>query len=360
MQTNLNVRALRPIVVLVVLALLGGLWAALVRIGWRLPQLPVPIAGQHGALMVSGFLGTLVCLERAVALRRHWAYAAPVLTAIGGLALLLGLPFAIGRSLLALGSLGLALVFVFIYRQRSTVDILSMFVGAVMWLVGNMLWLFGSPIYDAVPWWAGFLILTIGGERLELSRVLVLRRNSQLMFSFAAGLFAMGLLVSLLDFDIGLRIAGAGLFALGAWLLRYDVARRTIRQSGLTRFIAACLLPGYVWLMIGGALWSLSGGASTAGFMYDAMLHSLFLGFVFSMIFGHAPIIIPAVTRIDIAYTPLFYGHLALLQLSLAVRVLADLAGAQPVRMWAGMFNVVAVLLFLGVMIPSARRESQK
>ena len=360
MQTNLNVRALRPIVVLVVLALLGGLWAALVRIGWRLPQLPVPIAGQHGALMVSGFLGTLVCLERAVALRRHWAYAAPVLTAIGGLALLLGLPFAIGRSLLALGSLGLALVFVFIYRQRSTVDILSMFVGAVMWLVGNMLWLFGSPICDAVPWWRGCVILTIGGERLELSRVLVLRRNSQLMFSFAAGLFAMGLLVSLLDFDIGLRIAGAGLFALGAWLLRYDVARRTIRQSGLTRFIAACLLPGYVWLMIGGALWSLSGGASTAGFMYDAMLHSLFLGFVFSMIFGHAPIIIPAVTRIDIAYTPLFSGHLALLHLSLAVRVLADLAVAQPVRMSDGMFNVVPVLLFMAVMIPSARRESQK
>ena len=57
-----------PLVFVVVLALLGALWAALMRVGWRMPPLPVPIAGYHGALMISAFLGTLVSLERALAL----------------------------------------------------------------------------------------------------------------------------------------------------------------------------------------------------------------------------------------------------------------------------------------------------
>jgi hypothetical protein len=31
-------------------------------------------------------------------------------------------------------------------------------------------------------------------------------------------------------------------------LATFDIARRTVRQSGVTRFIAVCLLSGYVWL----------------------------------------------------------------------------------------------------------------
>lgn len=62
---------------LVVIVLLGGLWAALIRIGWRLPNI-TPTAGHHGALMISGFLGTLVSLEYATVLKRTWAYARPL------------------------------------------------------------------------------------------------------------------------------------------------------------------------------------------------------------------------------------------------------------------------------------------
>jgi hypothetical protein len=87
------------------------------------------------------------------------------------------------------------------------------------------------------------------------------------------------------------------------------------------------------------------------------MLHSLFLGFVFSMIFGHAPIIISSVIDVDVTYRPLLYAHLALLHVSLVVRIAGDLAGNVSLRMWGGLFNVVAVLLFLGVMARSARRR---
>ena len=346
-----------PFMALALLSLLAALWAALARIGWGMPPLSIPIAGQHGPLMVSGFLGTLISVERVVALRWRRAYAVPILSGLGAVALFTGLSPVIGRGLITLASIGLALMLVWMIRTRPAAYVFTMGIGGLMWLTGNLLWLSDGPVYRAAPWWAGFLILTIAGERLELARVLAPGGGARKTFIGVIAIFVSGLLVSLVDYRAGLALAGIGLSGLGAWLLRNDVARLTIRQSGLTRFIAACLLPGYVWLIIGGILWLAFGGTSTAGFAYDALLHAVFLGFVFSMIFGHAPIIIPAVVPIDIDYRPLFYAQLVLLQMSLVVRILGDLSGQPLLRMWGGLFNVLAVLLFLAAMARSARRR---
>ncbi len=352
LQTAMRV----PIVLAVVLALFAALWAALVRVGWKMPALPTPIAGQHGALMISAFLGTLVSLERAVALQKKWAYLAPIGSALGGIFLLVDVPPEIGRGLIALGSLGLVAVFAFIYHLHPTADVATMALGSVMWLVGNVIWLTGESIYRAVPWWAGFLILTICGERLELSRVLMLRPSSRTIFKIAVGVFSIGLLLSLFTLDLGLRVSGVGLILLGAWLLRFDIARHTIKKTGLTRYIAACLLPGYLWLIVGGGLWLIA-GLPSSNLTIDAMLHTLFLGFVFSMIFGHSPIIVPALLPLDITYRSVFYVPLLVLQSSLVVRIMADLMLNPTLRQWAGLFNVLAILLFLGVMAMSTRRR---
>jgi hypothetical protein len=345
-----------PIVICVIIALFAALWAALVRVGWKMPALPTPIAGQHGALMISAFLGTLVSLERAVALRKNLAYAAPVFSALGGLALILGLPAEIARGLIAAGSLGLVIIFAYIYHLHPTADVVTMALGSIMWLVGNLLWLFGESVYSAVPWWAGFLILTICGERLEISRVLFLKQSSRTLFKIAAGVFSIGLLASWFSLTFGLRLAGVGLILLGAWLLRFDIARHTIRQTGLTRYIAACLLPGYVWLVFAGGLWLIA-GLPSSNLIIDAMLHTIFLGFVFSMIFGHTLIILPALMPVDITYRSIFYAPLVLMQSALIVRVFADLTSNLALRQWAGLFNVLAILLFLAVMLLSARRR---
>jgi hypothetical protein len=137
------------------------------------------------------------------------------------------------------------------------------------------------------------------------------------------------------------------MIVLAAWLLRYDIARRTVLQSGLTRFIALCLLAGYVWLALGGLLRLASGEFVTGGLYYDAMLHTIFLGFVMSMIFGHAPIILPAVLGRALRYSSLFYVHLVLLHVSLILRVIGDLSGVLLLREWGGMLNVIAILAFL-------------
>ncbi|MBE0688741.1 MAG: hypothetical protein IH587_01305, partial [Anaerolineae bacterium] len=113
-------------------------------------------------------------------------------------------------------------------------------------------------------------------------------------------------------------------------------------------YIAACLLSGYVWLGIGGllAIWK---GAVYAGPDYAAILHAFLLGFVFSMIFGHAPIILPALTGLRLNFSRVFYAHLVLLHLTLAYRIYGNLALDFTARRWGGLLNVIAVLLFLAV-----------
>jgi hypothetical protein len=335
-----------PLMILAVVALAAATWAGLVRLGWHWPALGPALPRFHGPLMVSGFLGTLISLERAVALERRWTFLAPLLSGLGGVLLIVGVSGWPGPLLITLGSLGLMATFGLVLRRQPALFTSTMALGTLAWLVGNGLWLLGRPIHRVVLWWAGFLVLTIVGERLELSRLLQLSQRSHRLFLLALGLFVTGLVVTEVDLSAGTRWTGAGMLALAVWLLRYDVARRTLHQSGLPRFIAVCLLSGYVWLGVSGGL-ALRFGALVAGPRYDAMLHALFLGFVFAMIFGHAPVIFPALLGLPIHFRPIFYAHLVLLHVTLLLRLVGDLAGWSPGRLWGGLLNGVVLLLFL-------------
>ena len=206
-----------PLLLLGMAALVIGSLAGLARLGVDVPALARAQAGGHGALMVAAFFGTVISLERAVALRRLWPYFGPSFAGLGGLAV---------------------------------------------------------------------------------------------------------------------------------WLLRYDIARQTIRQTGLTRFVAICLLSGYAWLAVGGLL-GLAGGFGTGHAWRDAALHAVFLGFVFAMVIGHAPIIFPAVMRVKISYHPVFYLPLVALHLSVLARVAGGLGEIWPLRRGAAIANGVALLLFV-------------
>ncbi len=361
-------RARFPLMALTMLALLAAVWSGLLRLGWRLPLLQPRLPIAHGPLMVSGFLGTLISLERAVALSASftsasdtrsqskagktglnygWMYVGPALSGLGAALLIAGVSSWPGPLLMTLGSAGLVAISVVIVRRQFALYTVTMGLGALAWLVGNGLWLTGQPIPRVVFWWAGFLVLTIAGERLELARILRPSRASLVAFLAVISLLLIGLLMSTYRLDVGIRLAGGGMTGLALWLLRYDVARRTLRKGGLARFIAACLLSGYFWLAAGGLMGLIFGGVM-AGPSYDAMLHAVFLGFAFSLIFGHAPIVFPAVLGVPLAYHPTFYLPLSLLHLSLTLRVAGDLLGWWAARQWGGLLNVVAVLLFLG------------
>ncbi len=335
-----------PVLALAILALLAALWAGWVRLGWLWPVPEADFTLIHGPLMVSAFLGTLIALERAVALGQRWMYAGPLFTGLAGLSLAFGLNALAGAILITLGSLGFLGILIVILRRQLALYTLTMFVGVSSWLIGNLLWLSGFPIYRIVVWWISFLVLTIAGERLELGRLVRLSRLAESLFVVAAAILLLGNIAGVFAFDPGTRISSLGLLCLGLWLLRFDIARRTIHQEGLPRFAAACLLAGYAWLSLSGMLGLILGGQA-GGFKYDALLHTVFVGFVISMIFGHAPIIFPAILHLPIRYRPVFYVHLALLHLSLMIRIAGDLAASSPWRMWGGLFNGIAILIFL-------------
>jgi hypothetical protein len=327
-------------------ALLSALWAGLLRLGLGLPAIQSGLYTAHGPLMVSGFLGTLISLERAVALGEGWAYVAPSLSGLGALALIAGVPDPPAALLITLGSAALIVNFLAILRRQAALFTVTMALGAVAWFVGNCLWLAGIPIIEMFFWWTGFLVLTIVGERLELSRLTGFDEQKKTAFLVGVGVFSASLAISSRIPGTGLRLAGLSMLAMALWLARYDLARRTVKQRGLTRFIAVNLLAGYFWLGIGGIAWLCFGDDLTT-FHYDMMLHTVFLGFVFSMIFAHAPLIFPAVLQRQLPYRNSFFVHSAVLHLSLVVRMTGDLSGSYEAYEWGALLNVLAVLVFV-------------
>src|SRR5574343_275523 len=325
-----------PLLFFGMLSLLGGVMAGLARLGWSVPGPAVQAAGVHGPLMIAAFFGTVISLERAVAVGHNWAYLAPLAAGLGGIALLAGAPL-IAASVVAL-------------RRQVAAFTVVLTLAAGCWLVGNLIWLAGGDPAAAVPWWLLFLVLTIAGERLELTRFLPTPPLAQKLF---IGIVGVLLLAALAAAD---RLLAGGLIALALWLLRYDIARRNVATTGLTRFIAACLLSGYFWLLAAGLL-GLAGAFVPGHAWRDAALHAIGLGFVFAMVFGHALIIFPAVTRIRIPYRPVLYLPLALLHLTLALRVGGGLGDVFALRHLAGLLNGLVLLVFIATIVTLVSRN---
>lgn len=336
------------------LALLLGLNAALLLLGLWAPLSFASIASLHAPLMVFGFVGTFVVLERAVAARRWWGFAAPALLGLGSLVLLSPLPLAVGKTMLALGMMALLAVYAVIWRRLPAAATAIQILGAVSGLSATLLWLSNATIPMLVPGMAVFLILTIAGERLELGRVspVLDARAERLGLASALLLVVMAAIAPLWPV-VGYPLLGAALALLVAWLFRYDVATRLVNTTGLPRYMAACLLTGYVWLIVASGIW-LVAGQVTSGPLYDAVLHSIFLGFVMSMIMAHAPVILPAVLRKPLPYRWFLYLPVVLLHVSLVVRLLiGDARGLTAAVQWGGALNVVAVLLFVVLAVAS-------
>jgi hypothetical protein len=335
-----------PLLLLGMAALVIGSLAGLARLGVDLPGIARAQAGGHGALMVAAFFGTVISLERAVALRRLWPYGGPLAAGLGGLALLAAAPAWLPPALFILGGAVLTGASGAVLWQQPALYTVTLALGALGWLAGNAVWLASGDLGASVPFWIAFLVLTIAGERLELTRFLPPRLTATTLFAGLLTLVVTTTGLAAAGDATAARGFGLGLLGLAVWLLRYDIARQTIRQTGLTRFVAICLLSGYAWLAVGGLL-GLAGGFGTGHAWRDAALHAVFLGFVFAMVIGHAPIIFPAVMRVKISYHPVFYLPLVALHLSVLARVAGGLGEIWPLRQGAAIANGVALLLFV-------------
>ena len=337
-----------PLLLMAMASLFAGLWAALMKLGWVGVQRFSPSPFLHGALMVSGFLGTLISLERAVALGVFWGYLGPLFCGLGAIAALVVEPRLVGIPLICAGSAVFFLCSWTIMRRQLNFSTGVLTGATLFWIAGNGIWLARGWHFSIVLSWMCFLLLTISGERFELSRFLV--KRSSLWFNAAIyggiGLLVLGTVLSCLDVPSGARLVAAGMILQALWLLRHDLAHSNLSHAGLPRYIAVSLISGYFWLLVAGVI----GGAFDVpefSLQYDAELHAFFLGFVMSMIFAHAPIIFPSILQMPIPYSRRFYHHFILLHLGLLIRVGSDLLGWVPGWRWGGLLNVLAVLLFL-------------
>jgi nitrite reductase (NO-forming) len=341
-------------------ALLSGLDAALLRLGVTAPVRSESLAGVHGVLMIYGFLGTAIALERAVALQAGggratlWAYAAPIASGLGAIILVAqaaGAPLPAGTALpggaFVLGMVLFLAIYVALSRRQMSYAIGVQLLAGVAGLVGAVLWARGGEPATIVPWWAGLLILTIVGERLELARVAFLGHATEPRILVESALLLVGAVLTMVAPAVGYTLLGLVLAVLMVDTLLHYVARKTIHAPHrLTRLMAACMLAGYVWALVAALTW-LIGGPALSGYRYDIVLHSLTIGYALSMVLAHAPVIVPAIARRPLPYHPLMWAVALLLHLGLAIRVIAGVRGAAVAWEFGGSLSVTALLAFL-------------
>lgn len=320
-------------------ALVAGVAGGLARLG---VAPPTSAAAFHGALMVSGFLGTVISLERAVALGMRLAYAAPLAAGLGTIAMLAGF-FELGAALWIAAPLALFGASVAIVLRQRELHTVLLAIAALAWLAGSVLFL--NHRADAAPaWWFAFLVATIAAERLEMTRLRPRRAAAAPLLVASFALLGIGAAVAVVDAGLGHLVYGLALCALAVWLAIFDIARSTVRLAGFARYSAFALLAGYLWLAAGGLAWAF------APQLRDLALHALGIGFVFSMILAHAPLIVPVIARIRMRYMPAFYAPLVLLHLSLLLRV--GFGPGEPVaRAWGAALNAAALVLFVVTLV---------
>jgi hypothetical protein len=339
---------------LAMINLLVGLTAGLSRIGWNIPASGIGV--HHGAIMVGGFLAALIALEKAIPLKKKWLLIVPVLCA---LTVLIALDdfHEIGLGFLLAGSLGLlGIQCWYLMRFPKDKSALLMLAGACCLVTGNFMLIHSAFYPSAFPWWMGFILLTIVGERLELSKFLPvpsLAKSLLLLFLFA---FIAGLI---LPFHVGGKyLSGTAMICVALWLLRYDVIRVGLRSNGLAKYSAIALLLANAALLIEGIfLLLLPEGA----FAYDTLVHVFFIGFGFSMIFAHGPIILPSVLGLAIKpYHPVLYLWIGLLHASLVLRVAGNTMLQMDWRRAGGAGSaVVIVAYFLTLVILAVARSAK-
>lgn len=340
----------------ILIALLSGLLSGWARLGWEFSlafTTPTSVA-QHGIIMVSGFLGSLILLEKIVFLHNRWFLLLPLINVLS-IPLFLFDFQPIAMIFLLIGSTAMvctAVYFVLQYKESYHYLLLG---GTVLLWIGNFKLLINGFYPATLPYWIGFFLLVIVGERLEMSRFLPISR------------FKINILWTLLlTWIIGILFIPfhSKTFALNSillsgiafWLLQNDMPKHSIKKVGLHRFVGINLIIAYLWLFLFG-IWQFLPFQTTFG--YDAYIHLYFIGFVLSMVLAHAPIILPSVLRLGIKpFHTMMYVWIGIIQISLMIRLISDVTEDTTWRKIGGLMNgigfvgylgTVAILMVLGV-----------
>jgi len=332
-----------------VAAIVGGLVRAGVDLRLGAGSWLGPAVAFHAFLMICVFMGTVIGLERAVAVKHPLAFCGPFGSASAGAAALAGAGV-LAAWLVVAASLAFVAVNVVVVRRQRAAHTTLLLVAAAAWATGSVVHALDAGSGAAVPCWFAFLVLTVAAERLEMTRLMRQRPGAARALHAIVAVLLLGAATSAVEGPVGGVLYGAALAALAGWLAAFDIARRTVRAEGLSRYMAVCLLLGYAWLFVAGIAWI---ATSLGAPLRDAALHGVGLGFLFSMMLGHAPVILPAVAGLKLRFGAVFYLPLFLLHASLLLRLAAAPLHLPTLAVGAAA-NALALAVFAAVVAGSA------
>lgn len=363
-----------PVALLMMLfALVGGVMRLMANQG-MVGSTPLSFSFPfHGEIMVFGFLAVLITTERYIGSLTFKLspviHLMPYLVALGAVLKVVGMvapvePLnVVGSVLLAMG----VVIYMYLIGALSRLSARPlpfrfMLLAALLLLIGIFLSIPRSPVGNMTFFLLGFPILTILGERVELSRFL-----SSTVYRWSEW----GLWAAAVAFLLLLR-EDERLMAIG-WALLMGIAVLPLLGSELAlvkageraperfyRYLGRHLWLAYSWFFLGLILviaWALSGGSPA---MYDAATHSLAVGFVGTMILAHAPAMAPALLNLTIAQEKVNLLPLELLTVGNLLRVVGDVLRTlglplEVVVGISGLFILAALIAFVWMMAKALR-----
>lgn len=335
-----------------ILILFIGLYAGLLRL--NLP-LPGNLAVFHGPLMVCGFLGVLIGLERAARHGGLWSFLVPVSAAGGALCLWFAqISWALYCWLFSV----ILHVFVFLrihWPLQGATHSLSLS-GLWAWFSALIFWFGGQSIRLVSLVLLLFPVLTILAERWPMA----LRGPCAFILSNRLGhvlAVVFGFLIWVIflwpTYDLPWRFSGLLFMGTGLSILISLWKQQTSSSHGSWEgYFKGGLFLSYGWFILGGAwLFFYAQSALLEDPFYDVLIHSVGIGFILGNIFAYFPRVLTTLSGLELPFRTIFFFPLGLLHMGLGLRVLGKMGGTPWLWQLGGSLNVLAVLAFMGVVI---------
>ena len=282
--------------------------------------------------------------------RLRWAFAAPLASGLSAPALLAGQSDVGAGLLIGAGAVSIVANAI-VVRRAPTDQAVLLLAAAVAWLSGSLLFAARTGGEATFALWLAFLIVTVAAERIPMTVPHPHGTAVQRGLRLTLVVLLLAAAVSAIAPAAGGTLYGLAVLALAIWFARFDGARHAGHEDKLQRYVVAALLSSFAWLAIGGVAWA----ATALGWIFarDAALHALGLGFIVSMMMGHAPAILRSVAHVELRFGRFFYVPLAALQLSLVVRI--GFGALDPDwRALGAALNAATLALFVGTVIGAA------
>ena len=329
-----------PFFAIAVMGLLSGIWAGWIRVGFDLPG--PGLATLHGPLMVGGFVGTLIGIERSFLSGNGKWWIIPALSGAAVAAWLLG--FTREAPFLLTAASGLLAIMQAIHLWRSTDRLAGIvqLLGALCFLAGTLRLLLDPFMPAIVPFWMGFVLCFILATRLSV----VTLKNTLTRLAVRGGLL-MYLASLAIPFHFqGNTFSGAGLMLIAFGMMITEIEHEPASRTAFDTYCLSGILTAWFWLLFAGIgliFWK------EHLYGYDATVHAFFAGFLFSMVFVHA--LGKAAVLAGLAqppFHPFLFTWMLLLSLSLLLRIFCgDLLAMDLIKKWSGLLNGLAILGFL-------------